>query len=71
MAQRQEDLRTLESSTLYRRYLDALRRHGDPRDEAPSPGHVIRRCNHCGMKAMFRLDLEGTWHECLHCGHLA
>jgi hypothetical protein len=71
MAQRQEELADLESSALYRRYLEALVRHGQPTEETPSPGHVIRHCNHCGMKAMFRLDPEGMWYECMHCGHLA
>jgi hypothetical protein len=56
---------------LYRRYLQALERHGDPREDVPSPGHVVRYCANCGMRAMFRLDPEGTWYECLHCGHYA
>ena len=68
MARREEDL---EESFLYRRYVRALERYGDSRDERPSPGHVIRHCPSCGMRAMFRLDPEGTWFECLHCGHYA
>jgi len=68
MARREEDL---EDSFLYRRYVRALERYGDSRDERPSPGHVIRHCPSCGMRAMFRLDPEGTWFECLHCGHYA
>ena len=67
MAQRQYETRDV----LYERYLQALARYGDPRDEAPSPGHVIRRCPNCGMRAMFRLDPEGGWYECLHCRHYA
>jgi hypothetical protein len=54
---------------LYQRYLQALKRLGPPEDERPSPGHVIRHCHTCGQRAMFRLDPEGTWYECLHCKH--
>ncbi len=69
MAQRQEDL---EEALLYDRYLEALARYGPPaREESPSPGHVVRYCHGCGMRAMFRLDPEGTWYECLHCQHYA
>jgi len=68
MARREEDL---EDSFLYRGYVRALERYGDSRDERPSPGHVIRHCPSCGMRAMFRLDPEGMWFECLHCGHYA
>jgi hypothetical protein len=67
MAQASEELR---DDLLYQRYLRALRRHGEPREEEPSPGHVIRYCHNCGQRAMFRLDPEGTWYECLHCKHL-
>jgi hypothetical protein len=63
MAQAQDDL-------LYSRYLKALERHGPPpKNESPSPGHVVRYCHTCGMRAMFRLDPEGMWYECMHCGH--
>jgi hypothetical protein len=68
MAQRQSDL---DDTLLYRRYLRALERFGDVRDETPSPGHVIRACPHCGMRSIFRLDPDGTWYECLHCGEYA
>ena len=61
----------LEDPLLYEKYLRALKRHGDPRQDQPSPGHVIRHCSNCGQRAMFRLDPEGTWYECLHCGHYA
>jgi hypothetical protein len=54
---------------LYRRYLQALKRIGPPQEERPSPGHVIRHCHTCGQRAMFRLDPEGMWFECLHCKH--
>ncbi len=68
MAQAQ---REVGDGLLYHKYLEALKRYGDPRDEQPSPGHVIRYCTSCGMRAMFRLDPEGTWYECLHCKHYA
>jgi hypothetical protein len=68
MAQRQY---APQSTLLYERYVQALKRYGDPGDEAPSPGHVIRYCHNCGMRAMFRLDPEGNWYECLHCKHYA
>ena len=61
----------MQDSFLYRRYLQALARYGEPSDEPPSPGHVIRHCPNCGMRSMFRLDPEGMWYECLHCGHYA
>jgi len=69
MAQAPEEL---PGPLLYQRYLRALRRFGDPHEEqpAPSPGHVIRFCHACGQRAMFRLDPEGIWYECLHCKHL-
>ena len=69
MAQRQEEL--LPDPFLYAKYLRALERYGDPRDRQPSPGHVIRHCTACGMRAMFQLDPEGNWYECLHCKHYA
>ena len=68
MAQRAHEL---EDPLLYEKYLQALKRHGDPREDQPSPGHVIRHCTNCGQRALFRLDPEGTWYECLHCGHYA
>jgi hypothetical protein len=68
MAQRQEDF---PDPLLYERYLTARRRYGEADDDGPSPGHVIRQCHACGQRAMFRLDPEGVWYECLHCGHLA
>jgi DNA-directed RNA polymerase subunit RPC12/RpoP len=68
MAQAQEDL---ETGALYQRYVQALKRYGDPMDKQPSPGHVIRHCTNCGMRAMFRMDPDGMWYECLHCGHYA
>jgi hypothetical protein len=73
MAQAREEIYDDEVSTgaLYMRYMEALKRHGQPEDAEPSPGHVIRYCNNCGMRAMFRLDPEGTWYECLHCKHYA
>ena len=61
----------LQDDLLYQRYLRALRHYGEAREEEPSPGHVIRYCHNCGMRAMFRLDPEGTWYECLHCKHYA
>ena len=67
MAQRQYET----DDVLYQRYVRALARYGDPRDEAPSPGHVVRYCPNCGLRAMFRLDPEGNWYECLHCKHYA
>ena len=68
MARPEEEMK---DSFLYRRYLQALKRYGDPAEERPSPGHVIRHCPGCGMRSMFRLDPEGMWYECLHCGHYA
>jgi hypothetical protein len=59
----------LKDDPLYRRYLQALERHGEPEQRRPSPGHVIRYCHTCGQRAMFRLDPEGNWYECLHCKH--
>ena len=59
----------LQSDLLYQRYVRALHRYGEAREEEPSPGHVIRYCHNCGMRAMFRLDPEGNWYECLHCKH--
>ncbi len=53
---------------LYERYVQALKRHGATQEEQPSPGHVVRYCHNCGMRAMFRLDPGGTWFECTHCG---
>ncbi len=66
MAQARQEL---SSGALYMRYVHALRRHGAPEEEQPSPGHVIRYCHTCGQRAMFRLDPEGNWYECLHCKH--
>jgi hypothetical protein len=68
MAQRAYEL---EDPFLYERYLRALRQHGEPQEETPSPGHVIRLCHNCGLRSIFRLDPNGNWHECLHCGHFA
>ena len=68
MAVRREDL---QQDPLYQRYLQALRVHGAPERKVPSPGHAIRNCTHCGQTSMFRLDPEGTWYECMHCGHFA
>lgn len=68
MAQAEAELR---DDLLYRRYVQALRRYGDPRERTPSPGHTIRHCASCGMRAMFRIDPDGGWSECLHCGHYA
>ena len=67
MAQASEEL---GDGLLYQRYLRALRLYGEPREEEPSPGHVVRYCHNCGQRAMFRFDPEGTWYECLHCKHL-
>jgi hypothetical protein len=61
----------LERRRLYRRYLAALERYGEPEDTAPSPGHAIRQCARCGRARVFRLDPEGTWYECTRCGHFA
>ena len=69
MAQSARELR--EGGSLYLRYMQALKRYGEPEEERPSPGHVIRHCPHCGMRAIFRLDPEGNWYECLHCGEYA
>ncbi|HEY3210570.1 MAG TPA: hypothetical protein VGL18_12415 [Actinomycetota bacterium] len=66
MAQAREELHT---GALYIRYMEALRRHGKREEPEPSPGHVVRYCHTCGMRAMFRLDPEGNWYECLHCKH--
>jgi hypothetical protein len=66
MAQSREEV---EGGLLYHKYLEALKRHGTPEADQPSPGHVIRYCHNCGMRAMFRLDPEGMWYECLHCKH--
>jgi len=65
MAQAQEDVR---DPFLYTRYLQALERTQPEEPEEPSPGHVIRHCHHCGQRAMYRLDPEGNWYTCLHCG---
>ena len=69
MAQSARELR--DSGSLYLRYMQALKRYGEPEEEQPSPGHVIRHCPNCGMRAIFRLDPEGNWFECLHCGEYA
>jgi len=61
----------LERQLLYRRYVEALKRHGEPEDPEPSPGHAIRQCVKCGQATIFRLDPEGTWYECTRCGHYA
>ncbi len=61
----------LDRDPIYQRYLAALRRHGVPDPEVPSPGHAIRNCASCGQHTMFRLDPEGTWYECMRCGHYA
>jgi len=53
------------------RYVQALKRHGSPEETVPSPGHVIRYCHSCGQRAIFRLDPDGNWYECLHCKHYA
>jgi hypothetical protein len=66
MALAREEVR---DGLLYERYLQALKRIGPPQEERPSPGHVIRHCHNCGQRAMFRLDPEGMWYECLHCKH--
>ncbi|HEX9236307.1 MAG TPA: hypothetical protein VF972_08510 [Actinomycetota bacterium] len=61
----------VERQILYRRYVDALNRYGEPERPEPSPGHAIRQCVRCGRAAVFRLDPEGTWYECTRCGHYA
>ncbi len=61
----------LEDELMYRRYMDALKRYGEPEEKPPSPGHAIRQCVHCGKATIFRLDTEGTWYECTRCGHYA
>jgi hypothetical protein len=66
MAQAREEL---FGGALYMRYMEALKRHGPAEDPEPSPGHVVRWCHTCGMRAIFRLDSEGNWYECLHCKH--
>jgi hypothetical protein len=58
----------LDTDVTYQAYMEALKRYGSPEPKAPSPGHVIRHCHACGQEAMFRLDPEGMWYECLHCG---
>ncbi len=68
MAQAREELQT---GALYMRYVEALRRHGKTEEPQPSPGHVVRYCHNCGMRAIFRLDPDGNWYECLHCKHYA
>ncbi|MCA1726743.1 MAG: hypothetical protein LC722_03530 [Actinobacteria bacterium] len=68
MALRVEDL---ERESLYRRYLEALDRYGEPEERAPSPGHAIRHCPTCGAHTMFSLDPNGTWYECTRCKHYA
>ncbi len=70
MALRQEDS---DNRGLYAAYVQALQRRGAPAEAAPapSPGHAIRHCATCGETTMFRLDPEGTWYECLRCGHYA
>jgi hypothetical protein len=60
-----------EDPFLYQRYVRALDRHGEPEQPEPSPGHAIRHCPTCGRHTMFRLDPEGTWYECMRCGHYA
>jgi hypothetical protein len=64
-------IQDLERESLYRRYLEALNRHGEPEEPAPSPGHAIRHCPTCGAHTMFTLDPEGTWYECTRCKHYA
>ncbi|MBI4260663.1 MAG: hypothetical protein HY658_08870 [Actinobacteria bacterium] len=72
MAVRRNDLAGPEGDVLYRRYIEALRRHGPPEeDDVPSPGRAIRSCSRCGRHTMFRLDPEGTWYECTRCGQYA
>lgn len=66
MAQARDDL---ETAAMYRAYLRARERYGAAEPERPSPGHVIRYCHACGQRAMFRLDPEGMWYECMHCQH--
>ncbi len=61
----------LHEDLLYRRYLRALSRYGEPEEPQPSPGHSIRHCPTCGAHTMFRLDPEGMWAECMRCGHYA
>jgi hypothetical protein len=63
--------RDVGDGLLYQKYLQALQRYGEPERPAPSPGHAIRQCAHCGIARKFRLDPEGTWYECMHCGHYA
>ena len=60
-----------QADVLYRRYLHALERYGDPEAPPPSPGHAIRQCAHCGKATIHRLDPEGNWYECERCGHYA
>jgi len=55
-----------------RQHLREIDRFGQPpRVLAVAPGHQIRTCTHCGERARFRLDPEGTWAICEACGHLA
>lgn len=63
--------RDLESGLMYERYLAALKRHGQPEEREPSPGHAIRQCVTCGRATIHRLDPDGTWYECTRCGHYA
>jgi hypothetical protein len=53
------------------RYLEALRRVGPTTVPEAPPGHSVRFCANCGMRALFRLDPEGVWSECTHCGRYA
>jgi hypothetical protein len=64
-------MRDASGGLMYLQYIQALERHGPPDDEAPSPGHAIRHCPHCGRRSMFRLDPEGMWFECLRCHRFA
>jgi hypothetical protein len=52
---------------LYRRYVEALRRYGEPGEDA-SPGAAVDYCRSCGEHSTFRLDAAGSWYECVRCG---
>lgn len=61
----------LQEPDMLRSYLRALARTGGDGREDLGRGRQRRVCAHCGQRAVFTLESEGTWYRCTHCGRYA
>lgn len=60
----------LREPDMLRTYLRALARTGGTTQQMAS-GRQRRVCAHCGQRAVFTLEAEGTWYRCGECGRYA